>query len=132
MWRIAESYGIGNVLVGLIGAAGTFFFGLKFAAAYILGITIVHIARWEVPGKGADGGVGHACPVCVMDPDSFEEILERRDGVTRRIIEGHPPTEDATPFEGVDEAETSEGSGEAAAGDPSDDSSAPTATGAKG
>jgi phage shock protein PspC (stress-responsive transcriptional regulator) len=46
MWRIAESYGIGNVLVGLIGAAGTFFFGLKFAAAYILGITIVHIARF--------------------------------------------------------------------------------------
>jgi hypothetical protein len=107
--------------------------GEEQAQGYTVGIVgLMPLGWWEVPGKGADGGVGHACPVCVMDPDSFEEILERRDGVTRRIIEGHPPTEDATPFEGVDEAETSEGSGEAAAGDPSDDSSAPTATGAEG
>jgi hypothetical protein len=95
--------------------------GQEFAQGYAQAMLgLMPTGWWEVPGKGADGGPGHACPMCVTDADIFDMILELRDQVTRRIIEGHAPTEDAAPFEGVDEATPSEGAGEAAPADTSD------------
>lgn len=78
---------------------------------------------WEVPGKGPNDGPGHACPICVVNPDHFEDMLERREAAMHMVVDLHPPTDDATPFEGVDEAE--DRTGETAPTDPSDDRSGP-------
>jgi hypothetical protein len=46
MWRIFETYAPGDILLGLVGGLGTFFFGLKFGAAFTLGVAVVCVARF--------------------------------------------------------------------------------------
>lgn len=49
---------------------------------------------WDVPGKGKDGGTGHACAECMMaKPAVYADVIERRDGETRRILGENPVRE---------------------------------------
>jgi hypothetical protein len=41
---------------------------------------------WPVPGKGADGGVGHACAWCMMNnSDVTDDVAARRNAETERL-----------------------------------------------
>lgn len=44
---------------------------------------------WEVPRKGPEGSVGHACPSCVLTPEVNQDITARRSEDTRRMM-GEP------------------------------------------
>jgi hypothetical protein len=42
---------------------------------------------WEVPGKGRNSGVGHACPDCVMNkPGVSEDITQRRGAALDELL----------------------------------------------
>lgn len=43
------------------------------------------VGWWEVPGKGANGTTGHACPRCAMTT-ARKDILERRDAEAQRLL----------------------------------------------
>lgn len=46
----------------------------------------VPLGWWEVPGKGAGGGVGHACPSCFLhDRAVSADVIARRSEVTARM-----------------------------------------------
>lgn len=40
---------------------------------------------WPVPGKGTDGGVGHACPACMSTDEVWDDVSKRRQEETERL-----------------------------------------------
>jgi hypothetical protein len=49
---------------------------------------------WDVPGKGKDGGTGHACSGCMTErPKVYDDVIARRDGETQRILGENPSVE---------------------------------------
>lgn len=60
---------------------------------------------WEVPGKGPNGSVGHACPECAATNGKAQrDIAERRDAALMQLAGTNP--ELASEDEGADDRDS--------------------------